>query len=197
MPLAKLAEVAAPATKAVEVDKLDLALLHALAVNARQSQRALAREVQMSAPAVADRLARLERLGVIRGYRADIDWVALGYPVSVYLSVTSGPGIDLSDIIRAMREIPEVQEITVVTGSLDMLVRIRVRDHAHLRELLLANIFQISGVQRTETFLSLADVEKADFSLALLEKMRRERDETREGGANGEDGPAAVRRSPG
>jgi Lrp/AsnC family transcriptional regulator, leucine-responsive regulatory protein len=184
-PLAKLAEVTTPATPPVEVDSLDLALLHALTVNARQSQRALAREVQMSAPAVADRLARLERLGVIRGYRADINWVALGYPVSVYLSVTSGPGVDLSDIIRAMREIPEVQELSVVTGSLDMLVRIRVRDHTHLRELLLNKIFQITGVQRTETFLSLADVEKDDFSIALLEQMRGQRDEVRERGASG------------
>ena len=45
--------------------------------------------------------------------------------------------------------------MSVVTGSLDLLVRLRVRDHAHLRELLLAKIFQITGVQRTETFLSL------------------------------------------
>ena len=49
--------------------------------------------------------------------------------------------------------------MSVVTGSLDLLVRLRVRDHTHLRELLLDKIFQITGVQRTETFLSLADVE--------------------------------------
>ena len=82
-PLAKLTDVSARSTPAVEVDSLDLALLRALTENARQSQRALAREVQMSPPAVADRLARLERAGVIRGYRADIDWAALGYPVNV------------------------------------------------------------------------------------------------------------------
>ena len=170
-PLAKLTEVSAPSTPAVEVDNLDLALLRALTADARQSQRALARQVRMSAPAVADRVARLERAGVIRGYRADIDWAALGYPVNVYLGVTAGPGMDLSDIIRAMREFPEVEEMTVVTGSLDLLVRLRVRDHTHLRELLLNKIFQISGVQRTETFLSLADVEKTDFSMSMLDQM--------------------------
>ena len=56
--------------------------------------------------------------------------------------------------------------MSVVTGSLDLLVRLRVRDHAHLRELLLAKIFQINGVQRTETFLSLADVEPDNFAAA-------------------------------
>jgi Lrp/AsnC family transcriptional regulator, leucine-responsive regulatory protein len=170
-PLAKLTDVSARSTPAVEVDSLDLALLRALTENARQSQRALAREVQMSAPAVADRLARLERAGVIRGYRADIDWAALGYPVNVYLAVTAGPGMDLSDIIREIRELPEAAEMSVVTGGLDLLVRLRVRDHAHLRELLLGSIFQIPGIQRTETFLSLADIEPDNFAEALLDQM--------------------------
>jgi Lrp/AsnC family transcriptional regulator, leucine-responsive regulatory protein len=158
-PFARLAEVTSAAPPAVEVDSLDLALLHALATDARQSQRALARQVEMSPPAVADRIARLERLGAIKGYRVDVDWAALGYPVVVYIAVTASPGVDLSEIINAIRALPEAEDMSVVTGGLDMLVRLRVRDHAHLRELLLTEIFQIGGVQRTETFLSLADVE--------------------------------------
>jgi DNA-binding Lrp family transcriptional regulator len=174
-PLAKLAEVSPPSRPEVEVDDLDLALLRALAADARQSQRALARQIEMSPPAVADRLARLERSGVIRGYRADIDWTALGLPVVVYLAVTAGAGMDLSKIIREIRELPEAETMSVVTGSLDLLVRLRVRDHTHLRQLLLAKIFQITGVQRTETFLSLADVEPDNFTATLLEDMIQQR----------------------
>jgi DNA-binding Lrp family transcriptional regulator len=174
-PLARLTEVSAPSAPVVEVDDLDLALLRELAVDARRSQRALARTVQVSAPAVADRLARLERSGVIRGYRADIDWAALGLPVVVYLAVTAGPGMDLSEIIREIRALPEAQDMSVVTGSLDVLVRLRVRDHTHLRELLLTEIFQITGVQRTETFLSLSDIEPENFAAAMLEQMSSRR----------------------
>jgi Lrp/AsnC family transcriptional regulator, leucine-responsive regulatory protein len=179
-PLATLTEVASPSAPKVEVDDLDLALLRALAADARQSQRALAAQIGMSPPAVADRLARLERAGAIRGYRAEIDWDALGYPVVVYLAVTAGPGMDLSEIIRAIRALPEAEHMSVVTGSLDLLVRLRVRDHAHLRELLLTKIFQISGVQRTETFLSLADVEPDNFAAAVLDQMRQRRAGLRE-----------------
>jgi Lrp/AsnC family leucine-responsive transcriptional regulator len=178
-PLAKLAEVSSPATPQAEVDDLDLALLRALATDARQSQRGLARKIEMSPPAVADRLARLERSGAIRGYRVDIDWAALGFPVVVYLAVTAGPGMDLSEIITAIRALPEAEAMSVVTGSLDLLVRLRVRDHAHLRELLLAKIFQINGVQRTETFLSLADVEPGNFAAAMLDQMSQLRGDTR------------------
>ena len=159
----------------VEVDNLDLALLRALAADARQSQRALARQIEMSPPAVADRLARLERSGVIRGYRADIDWAALGLPVVVYLAVTAAAGMDLSDIIREIRELPEAETMSVVTGGFDLLVRLRLRDHTHLRQLLLDKIFQISGVQRTETFLSLADVEPDNFIATLLDDMIEQR----------------------
>lgn len=178
-PLAKLTEVSAPATPKVELDDLDLALLRELARDARQSQRALARKVEMSPPAVADRIARLERSGAIRGYRVDVDWAALGYPVVVYLAVTAGPGMDLSEIIKAIRALPEAEDMSVVTGGLDLLVRLRVRDHAHLRELLLAEIFQISGVQRTETFLSLADVEPDNFTAAMLDQMSQRRSEAK------------------
>ncbi len=178
-PLAKLAEVSSPSAPKIEVDDLDLALLRALAVDARQSQRGLARKVEMSPPAVADRLARLERSGAIRGYRVDIDWAALGFPVVVYLAVTAGPGMDLSEIITAIRALPEAEDMSVVTGSLDLLVRLRVRDHAHLRELLLTKIFQINGVQRTETFLSLADVEPDNFTAAMLDQMSRRKGDTK------------------
>jgi Lrp/AsnC family transcriptional regulator, leucine-responsive regulatory protein len=178
-PLSRLTEVCSATASKVEVDDLDLALLRALATDARQSQRSLARQIEMSPPAVADRLARLERSGAIRGYRVDIDWAALGYPVVVYLAVTAGPGMDLSKIIKAIQALPEAEDMSVVTGGLDLLVRLRVRDHAHLRELLLTEIFQINGVQRTETFLSLADVEPDNFTAAMLEQMIERRGETR------------------
>jgi len=178
-PLARLSEVCSTAAPPVDLDDLDLALLRALAGDARQSQRALARQIEMSPPAVADRLARLERSGAIRGYRVEVDWAALGYPVVVYLAVTAGPGMDLSEIIEAIQALPEAQDMSVVTGGLDLLVRLRVRDHAHLRELLLAEIFQINGVQRTETFLSLADVEPDNFTAAMLEQMMQRRSEAR------------------
>jgi DNA-binding Lrp family transcriptional regulator len=176
--LAKLAEITSPAAGKADFDELDLALLRALAANARQSQRALAKQIEMSPPAVADRLARLERSGAIRGYRVDIDWAAMGYPVVVYLAVTAGPGTDLSDIITAIRALPEAEDMSVVTGRLDLLVKLRVRDHEHLRELLLTQIFQISGVQRTETFLSLANLDPANFAASLLDQMSGQRADT-------------------
>jgi DNA-binding Lrp family transcriptional regulator len=186
MPLAGVGEVTSPITPPVQLDHADHRLLEALAGDARQSQRALARQVGMSPPAVADRIARLERAGVIRRYGIEVNWSALGYPVVVYIAVTAGPGVDLGQIVKGLRDLPEVQDMSIVTGALDLLVRLRVRDHVHLRELMLSSIFQIPGVQRTETFLSLGDVEPNDFTGALLRQLRERSDRTYPAGGAGQ-----------
>ena len=134
-PLAGLANVSAPPAPTVEVDESDLALLRALAETPAGPSAHWPATIEMSAPAVAERLARLERAGVIRGYRVDIDWAALGYPVVVYLAVNRRPRRGTErDHQKAISALPEAQDMSVVTGGMDLLVRLRVRDHAHLRE---------------------------------------------------------------
>ena len=84
----------ATSTTRPPLDDHDVAILRLLVRDARMSQRRIAREVGMSAPAVADRIARLERTGVIRGYRADLDRAALGFGMVVYVGVVAVQGQD-------------------------------------------------------------------------------------------------------
>src|SRR5690349_209150 len=130
------AGAAAPGLPGPALDGHDVAILRLLVQDARMSQRRIAREVGMSAPAVAERIARLERSGVIRGYRADLDRTALGFGLVVYIGVVAVQGHDQLDVVRSLRELPEVEDVNVVTGPKDLLVRLRVRDHEHLREVL-------------------------------------------------------------
>lgn len=169
-PLWGLLEVTAPLPpEPATLDDTDRRLLALLASDSRASQRKLARDLHMSPPAVGERVARLERLGVIRGYTVSIDWAALGYD-SVFLAVTAVQGADQSAILQALQRLPEVEEIVVITGSMDMLARLRVRDHAHLRHVLLSDIWRIDGVQRTETFVALAEMPaKFGYVADLLE----------------------------
>jgi DNA-binding Lrp family transcriptional regulator len=70
--------------------------------------------------------------------------------------------------MRALHQLPEVQDVAVITGSMDMLARVRVRDYAHLRQFLLQRVWQMAGIQRTETFLSLAELSSKESSVDLL-----------------------------
>jgi DNA-binding Lrp family transcriptional regulator len=166
-PLSGLADVTAPAQEPVTIDGIDRQLLALLARDSRVSQRWLSRELRMSPPAIGERIARLERMGVIRGYTVSIDWSALGY-VSCYLAVSATQGAEQGPVMAALHQLPEVEEVIVITGSLDMLARVRVSDHAHLRRLLLEQVWQIEGVQRTETFLSLAEMPAKEITPGLL-----------------------------
>jgi DNA-binding Lrp family transcriptional regulator len=166
-PLSSLAAVVGGPPETATIDAVDGQLLALLARDSRISQRGLARELGMSPPAIGERIARLERLGVIRGYTVSVDWSVMGF-VTCYLAVSAMQGAEQGPIMAALGRLPEVEDVSVITGSIDMLARVRVRDHAHLRELLLEQVWQIEGVQRTETFLALAEMPAPDFVAGLL-----------------------------
>ncbi|MHB8506652.1 MAG: Lrp/AsnC family transcriptional regulator [Acidimicrobiales bacterium] len=171
-PLAGIADAVGSPTPRARLDAVDLRLLELLAADSRVSQRALARQLHMSPPAIGERVARLERAGVIRSYTVDIDWAALGYGTRVYLAVTAST--DRAPILHALHAVPEVEGVAVVTGSMDLLARVRVRDHDHLRKLLFERVWTIKGVERTETFLCLAEMPAKDFAGELLADMEKE-----------------------
>ena len=175
----------------VRLDDVDRRLVTLLAADSRASQRKLARDLHMSPPAVGERIARLERLGVIRRYTVDVDWTALGY-FSVFVTVTAVQGADQAVILQALRRLPEVEAIVVITGSIDMLARFRVRSHAHLRQVLLSEVWRIDGVQRTETFIALAEMAAKEDYVGELLALRNTEEREGDGAAT----PATGRRRP-
>jgi Lrp/AsnC family transcriptional regulator, leucine-responsive regulatory protein len=155
---------------AVPLDDIDRELIRRLAADPRASQRQLAREINMSGPAVGERIARLERAGVIKGYTVAVDWAALGFPVLAYIPISIAPGADLAQILTDLRAVPELEELVAVTGTYDLIGRFRLRDHAHLQALLLESLWQIDGLQRIETFLSLGEVPAGELLTRLLDQ---------------------------
>jgi Lrp/AsnC family transcriptional regulator, leucine-responsive regulatory protein len=97
-------------------DARNLELLMLLRDNPRLGTSELARRVGMSAPAVRERVLRLEEAGVIRGYRLDLDPAALGYPVCAYVRVRPAPG-QLPKLAELAGRVPQVVECHRVTGE--------------------------------------------------------------------------------
>jgi Lrp/AsnC family leucine-responsive transcriptional regulator len=170
-PLRTIRDHAATPAAPVSLDAVDLRLLRLLSRDARLSQRSLARELNMSAPAIAERIARLERQRVISGYGVRVDWAAVGYQTTVYLTITAVPGYQLGVVMEELAGIAEIDEVLLVTGAFDMLVRLRARDERHLRDLLLNRIWQIEGIQRTETSITIAQMKPKNTAEELLTAM--------------------------
>lgn len=157
-----------PIRESTHIDDLDVALLKLLSADARASQRALAKALGVSTPTVGERMARLERAGVIRGYAADIDWAAVGLSETVYMSISSAADHDVADIMKQLWVIPEVEEVHLVTGELDLLVRLRVRGSDHLKRLMMSKLWRIPGIQRSVTMTSVAEMPHKRFADGLL-----------------------------
>lgn len=97
-------------------DHRNVELLRLLRDDPRITLAELARRVEMSAPAVRERVLRLEEAGVIRAYRLDIDPAALGFPVSAFVRVRPMPG-KLPQIAELAERMPQVVECHRVTGE--------------------------------------------------------------------------------
>jgi Lrp/AsnC family leucine-responsive transcriptional regulator len=108
--------LARTATNQTVIDQTDRRIVGELADDGRVSFAELGRRVNLSAPAVAERVQRLERAGVIVGYRAELDPRALGYPLTALVRVRPAPG-RLPRIPALALEIPEVVECHRITGE--------------------------------------------------------------------------------
>ena len=172
-PLKTLAQRIQPSGPVVELDSIDTKLLVELSRDARIPQSKLAEILGMSSPAVADRIARLKQRGVIRGFSVDIDWERLGNSTVAYLSIVAAIGHDQSVVISHLLEIRGVEEISVVTGSNDMVVKIRAHGFDDLRQILANEVWNIAGVQQTVTSIALVHAEPENVTERMLRAISR------------------------
>jgi Lrp/AsnC family leucine-responsive transcriptional regulator len=117
------------------IDPVNVRLLDELRRNPRISMSELARRLDMSSPAVTDRVQRLEDIGVIIGYRLELDPRALGRPVAAFVRIRPGPG-QLNRIADLARATPEVVECHRITGEDCFLMKVYVAEIDKLEEVL-------------------------------------------------------------
>lgn len=149
------------------MDAVDQKLLAALLANGRASWAELGRTVGLSAPSVADRVAKLEREGVITGYRAVVAPHAVGLGVSALVGVYEREGTDGERLVEQLRAVPEVEDCWFVAGDEELVVRLRVADVDAL-ERSLGVLRGVKGVLRTRTTVILSTRWEGRFPLPPL-----------------------------
>lgn len=106
-------------------DERNLALIRLLQAEPRLGVAELARRIGMSAPAVRERLLRLEEAGVIRGWRLELEPAALGYPLTVFVRIRPMPG-QVPKIAELARAMPQVAECHRITGEDCFILKVHV-----------------------------------------------------------------------
>jgi Lrp/AsnC family transcriptional regulator, leucine-responsive regulatory protein len=132
-------------------DPVNLRILTELQANPRLTMSELGRRVGLSAPAVTERVRRLEELDVIQGYRLEINPTALGLPIAAYVRIRPNPG-QLPKIAELAQQIPEVVECYRVTGEDCFILRVYLPGLDQLDQIL--DAFLLYGTTTTSLIQS-------------------------------------------
>ncbi|MET9712318.1 Lrp/AsnC family transcriptional regulator [Nocardiopsis alba] len=126
------------------MDELDSVIIRELQLNARQTNRELARTVGIAPSTCLERVRSLVERGVIRGYHADIDPAALDRRVEAFVSARLRPlSRSVIDAFKkALIALPEVSAVFVVAGDDDFLIQVSARDLDHLHDFLIDRLSQ-------------------------------------------------------
>ena len=146
--------------KSANIDQLDRLILQMLQRNGRATINEVSESVGLSPSPVARRIRLLEEAGIITGYAAQIDEVALGYGVSVFISVKLDKQIDeaLVKFEAAIRLFPEVVDCWLMTGNRDYLLRIATNGLAEFERFLVGKFTKLPGVASIESSIPLRRV---------------------------------------
>jgi len=139
----------------IVIDGIDKQILRALMEDARTPILEIARNVGISGAAIHQRLRKLEKSGLIAGSKFVINPKVLGYTTMAFIGIYLDKAMSNPEAVKQLKKIPEVLECHYTTGNWSVFIKILCKDNAHLMHVLNKEIQSISGVSRTETFISL------------------------------------------
>jgi len=141
----------------LNLDKLDFDILHYMMQDAEISYADLGKKLFVSGGTIHVRIKKLEEAGVVKGRRMTVDLKSLGYDVTSFIGIYLRESSLYDAVAAELQEIPQVVRLCYTTGNYSMFAEIVCHDIAELRNILHDKLQKISGIERTETFISLAE----------------------------------------
>jgi len=145
-----------------KLDTIDRRILKELQENGRISIVELAGRIHLTKTPCAERVRRLERTGVIRGYRADLNPDALdaGHVIIVHVTLTRTSDNAFELFNTAVKRIPEIQACYLLAGQFDYMLKVCTSDISHYRNVLGEQIGKLPGVQQTHSYVAMETVKE-------------------------------------
>ena len=145
------------------LDSTDKAILNALRWDAKTPLQSLAKKIHLPLSTLHHRVKRFEELKIISRYEAKIDYVKIGRPIESFILIEalnilhSGKRVYQQDILDELKKIETVDEAYIITGSADLMIRVRVKDLDELNELITVKLRKLDGVGSTQTMMVLKE----------------------------------------
>ena len=159
------------------LDQIDLKILSILQNSGRTRLADIADEVELSAPAVMERVKKLEASGVIKGYQALLDGKKVGKDITAFIGVSIGNQRDIDQFAEQMLRYADVLECHHVTGDESFILKVKAANTAAL-EKLLAQIRSVEGVTRSVTKIVLSTAKESqllDLDAGLADNVHQKK----------------------
>ncbi len=141
----------------MDLDQLDRDILSILMKDANKPFTEIAKQLHVSGGTVHVRMKKLRDTGIVKGASLVVDYSKLGYDISAFLGIYLDKSSMYQEVSKQLAQIPEIVGAHYTTGTYSIFAKIIVKDTDHLRQVLHDKIQNISGIQRTETFISLEE----------------------------------------
>lgn len=136
------------------MDDLDMKILAELVKDASISVPRLSKKININASVVYSRIKRLAKRGLIKKFTVIVNEEALGFSVKAITGINMDSKLR-DNVLAELFKIPEVREVSEVTGRFDILVTLSSRALDEMHRLVSEKIGRIEGVQKTETFIEM------------------------------------------
>ena len=137
------------------IDKIDRQILSILMENAKTPYTEIAKKLLVSPGTIHVRMKKMEDVGLVKKSQLTINHELLGYDLTAFLGIYLEKGSNYKDVIEQMEKIPEIVEAHYTTGVYSIFAKITCKNTKHMRHVLNEEIQSVSGIQRTETIISL------------------------------------------
>jgi Lrp/AsnC family leucine-responsive transcriptional regulator len=146
-----------------KLDEIDCKILEILQKDGRITNARLAKEVGLSAPPMLERVKKLERNGIIQGFRAILDARRLGRAMFVFVALN----LDIKALAEVDRieaqftDMPEILESHHIAGEIDLLLKVNVVDQEHFKQFVIGTLAKIEGINRIQSWVVLGTSKNA------------------------------------
>lgn len=141
----------------LNIDKLDLQIIHHLMEDAEISYADLGKKLFVSGGTIHVRIKKLQEAGVVKGNRLKVDLKKMGYDVIAFIGIYLKESSLYDTVAKDLQKIPEIVRLNYTTGNYSMFAEIVCKDINQLRYVLHDQLQKVKGIERTETLISLEE----------------------------------------
>lgn len=146
------------------LDEKDYKILTLLKENSRLTTKEMSKQLEIPQTTIHNRIKRLKQDGVIKRFTVELDSKKVGKGLVAYILCTvsyrtrKGTKINQYEVAQSIERLPEVEEVSIVTGDIDLIVKVALKDVDELNEFVIFKLRDIEGVENTKTSVVLSQV---------------------------------------